>query len=53
MVRPPEEIIAGVDRVNVADVRRLAQSLLIKGKLNLAVIGPYQNEGDFEKLLKL
>ena len=52
-VRPPEEIIAGVDRVNVADVRRLAQSLLIKGKLNLAVIGPYQNEGDFEKLLKL
>lgn len=52
-VRPPEAIIAGVDRVNVADVRRLAQSLLIKEKLNLAVIGPYQSEGDFEELLRL
>ncbi len=52
-VRTPAEIIAGVDRVTLEDVQRLAKKLFVGRNLNLAVIGPYHDEGKFEKLLRL
>lgn len=52
-IRTPEEIIAGVDQVTLAQVRRLSGELLVGQYLNLAIIGPYKDEGGFEKLLKL
>ena len=52
-VRPPEEIMAGVEAVSLEQVRRLAGELLVGQHLNLAVIGPYKDEGKFEKLLRL
>ncbi len=39
--------------VTSSQVKKVAQELFIQKKLNLAIIGPFKNEGEFEKLLKL
>lgn len=50
--KTPEEIMASIDAVTVADVRRVAEKLLVPERLKLAIIGPYEDAGEFEKLLK-
>lgn len=48
----PEEIMKLIDKVKVADVRRVAENLLVEGKMKVAVIGPYNGKSKFEALLK-
>lgn len=52
-VRTPEEIMKGVDAVTAEDIRKVAKDIFIQKTLNLAIIGPYKEEGRFAKLLKL
>jgi predicted Zn-dependent peptidase len=47
----PEEILAELDKVTVEDVQRVAQDVVAKQGLNLAVIGPFDDAARFEKLL--
>lgn len=51
-VREPEDIYKMIDKVSVADVRRVAQDLFVEEKMRIAVIGPYDDEKRFEDLLK-
>jgi predicted Zn-dependent peptidase len=46
-----EEILAGLDAVTVEDVQRVAQDVIGKGGLNLALIGPFEDAVPFEELL--
>lgn len=50
--KDPEEIIKKIDAVKVADIARLARELFVEEKMKLAVIGPYDDEERFRKLLK-
>ncbi|HEU4448954.1 MAG TPA: hypothetical protein VFR63_03085, partial [Gaiellaceae bacterium] len=52
-VREPEEVLAALDRVTLADVQRVAQDVIRDERLNLAVIGPFDDEERFERLLAL
>jgi predicted Zn-dependent peptidase len=47
----PEEIIAELDKVTAEDVQRVAQDLIDRQGLQLAVIGPFDDAARFEKLL--
>ena len=47
----PEEILAELGKVTAEDVQRVAQDLIAKQGLNLAVIGPFDDVARFEKLL--
>jgi len=47
-----EDIVEQVRAVTVEDVRALADEVIDMSKLNLAVIGPYEDAGRFEELLK-
>jgi predicted Zn-dependent peptidase len=49
--REPDEVLAGLDAVTVEDVQRVAQDIVREERLNLAVIGPFDDEDRFEKLL--
>jgi predicted Zn-dependent peptidase len=49
--REPDEVIAGFDAVTVEDVQRVAQDIVREDRLNLAVIGPFDDPDRFEKLL--
>jgi predicted Zn-dependent peptidase len=49
----PEEYFAKIDKVKAEDIRRVAKDIFKDEKLNLAVIGPFQDSEEFEKLLKL
>ncbi|MCX6800083.1 MAG: pitrilysin family protein, partial [Candidatus Falkowbacteria bacterium] len=49
----PEEFIAEVNKVTTADLQRIAKEILDESKLNLAVIGNYEDEAPFVKLLKI
>jgi predicted Zn-dependent peptidase len=49
--KEPEEIQAAIDAVTIADVRRVAQATFDPAKMYLAVIGPYDDAGRFEKLI--
>lgn len=49
----PEEILERIGKVTVEDVQRVAGDLFRSRKLNLAMIGPFKEEGRFAKLLKL
>ncbi|MDQ3867795.1 MAG: insulinase family protein [Actinomycetota bacterium] len=49
--REPDDVVAGLDAVTVADVQRVAADLIREDRLNLAVIGPFDDPDRFEKLL--
>ena len=48
----PEEKFALLDKVKVSDIQRVAKDIFKNEKLNLALIGPF-NEKDKEKLEKI
>jgi len=47
----PEELLTGLDAVTAEDVQRVAQDIVAADALRLAVIGPFQDEERFEKLV--
>jgi len=51
--REPEEVLAGLDAVTVEDVQRVAQDIVRQERVNLAVIGPFDDPARFEPLLSL
>jgi predicted Zn-dependent peptidase len=51
--REPEEVLAGLDAVTVEDVQRVAQDIVRQDRVNLAVIGPFDDPARFEPLLSL
>lgn len=51
-VKEPEDIFKMIDKVGVADVRRVAQDLFVEDRMRVAVIGPYDDPKRFEELLK-
>jgi predicted Zn-dependent peptidase len=47
----PEEILAEIDKVTADDLQRVAQDVIGRNGLNLALIGPFDDAERFEKLL--
>jgi predicted Zn-dependent peptidase len=52
-VREPDEVLAGFDAVTAEDVQRVAQDVIRQDRLNLALIGPFDDPGRFEDALAL
>jgi predicted Zn-dependent peptidase len=50
-VAEPEEVLEGLDAVTAEDVQRVAQDVIGRNGLTLAVIGPFKDNERFEKLL--
>jgi predicted Zn-dependent peptidase len=50
-VEEPADVLAGIDAVTVEDVQRVAQDVLGKNGLRLALIGPFDDPERFEKIL--
>jgi predicted Zn-dependent peptidase len=50
-VREPDEVLTAFDAVTREDVQRVAQDIIRTERLNLAVIGPFDEPDRFEKLL--
>ncbi|MDD4902423.1 MAG: pitrilysin family protein [Patescibacteria group bacterium] len=48
----PEEYFTKIDKIKAEDIRRVAKDIFKNEKLNLAVIGPFQDEAEFEKIVK-
>lgn len=48
----PEEIFKKLDGVTLEEVYEVAKEIFVPERLNLAIIGPYDNRERFEKLLK-
>ena len=51
-IKDPQEIIKAVDKVSSEDIQRVAKDIFAPEKLNLAIIGPYNDEERFLKLLR-
>lgn len=51
-IETPEQVLAKVEKVTTADIQRVAKQIFLPKKLNLAVVGPFKDEGKFEKILK-
>jgi predicted Zn-dependent peptidase len=47
----PQEVLDGLDAVTAEDVQRVAQDVIARNGLALAVIGPFEDSERFEKLL--
>ena len=47
----PAEVVEGLDAVTAEDVQRVAQDVIARNGLNLAVIGPFEDAERFEQLL--
>jgi predicted Zn-dependent peptidase len=52
-LREPEEVLAGLDAVSLDDVQRVARDVIRDERLNLALIGPFDEPERFERLLAL
>ena len=49
----PDEVLERVDAVAVDDIHRVANDVLVESALNLAVVGPVDNEDALRELLRL
>jgi len=52
-LREPDEVLAGYDAVTADDIQRVAQDIIREDRLNLALIGPFEDAARFEPLLAL
>lgn len=52
-VLTPEEELDKIKRVTLDEVKRVAQEVFHNSKLNLALIGPFKDEGKFKEILKI
>jgi predicted Zn-dependent peptidase len=52
-VLTPEEELDKIKRVTLEDVRKVAQEIFNDKKLNLALIGPFEDGEPFKQILKL
>ena len=52
-VLTPGELYGRIKNVRAGDVRRVAQELFVNNRLNLALLGPFKEKKQFEKLLRL
>lgn len=52
-VRTFDSEIAKIDEVNAGDVLRVAKRLIRQDKMSLAVVGPFKEKNEFEKILKI
>jgi len=52
-IRTPDEIIKGVEKVSLADIKRIGKKIFVNQGLNLCVIGPHKEEAKFAKILKM
>ena len=50
-IRTPQMIIKKIDEVSLSDLKRVAKKIFKKQLLNLAIIGPYKNKDQFERIL--
>jgi predicted Zn-dependent peptidase len=50
-IRTPEETMKLVDQVTAADIQRVAKDIFRPERFNLALIGPYQSDRRFKRLL--
>ena len=48
----PEELISKYERVTPEETRKFAQEYFVPANLNLAMIGPFKDEGRFKKILE-
>ncbi len=48
----PQEIYQKIDKVSQADILKVARDIFRPEKLNLALIGPFENKTKFQQLLK-
>ena len=51
-IRTPEEILKAVDKVSIADIKKVAGEIFRPENLNMTVIGPFKDKEKFEKLLR-
>jgi predicted Zn-dependent peptidase len=51
-IKDPQETMEKINKVTSEDIQRVAKDIFAPEKLNLAIIGPYNNEERFLKLLK-
>jgi len=49
----PEDIFKAIDKVSANDILRVAKDIFKQEKLNLAIIGPFEDKERFQKLLKI
>jgi predicted Zn-dependent peptidase len=49
----PEEVLAKIDAITQEDIRAVAREVFVPEKLNLALIGPFKNKKEFEKILDI
>jgi len=49
----PKEIYAKIDKVSPKDILKVASDIFRPRNLNLALIGPFEDKRNFEKILKL
>jgi len=52
-IKLPNVFIKELQKVTAKEIRDLAQKMFIDKNLNLAIIGPYKDEGRFKRLLTL
>ncbi len=46
------EYFSELDKVSLKDIQKLARDIFLPAKLNLALIGPFKDKSNFDKLLK-
>lgn len=51
-IETPEEVLEKIKSVTLEQIEEMVKQTVIDGEMRLAVIGPYENQSEFEKFIK-
>jgi len=49
----PEEMMKKIEAVTAEEIQQMAQEVFVTEKMNLAVVGPFKDDSEFKKLMKI
>ena len=52
-IKTPEDLVIKIEKITSKEIQKVAQEILKNEGLNLAMVGPFKNAGEFSPLLRL
>jgi predicted Zn-dependent peptidase len=52
-IKTPEDVVKKIESVTAKDIQNMAKNTFKNSNLNLAIVGPYKDNGEFQNILKI
>jgi predicted Zn-dependent peptidase len=52
-IQTPDDLVKRIEKITAKEIQKVSQEILKNEGLNMAIVGPFKNAGEFSSLLKI